>query len=53
MTYGDLQMLFGDDDSTDANDQICDQCATEEPRIRFFHKESAGVAVACILTANM
>ena len=45
-TYGNLEILLVDDGSTDGTGELCDRLATEDERIRVFHKENGGSSSA-------
>lgn len=45
-TYKNIEILLIDDGSTDVSPKICDKYATEDSRIRVFHKANEGVCVA-------
>lgn len=45
-TYKNLEILLVDDGSTDGSGAICDKFATEDNRIRVFHKENGGSSSA-------
>lgn len=45
-TFTDFELLLIDDGSTDSSGVICDKYATEDNRIRVFHKENGGVSSA-------
>lgn len=45
-TYSDLEILLIDDGSTDSSGSICDQYEQKDSRIRVYHQENCGVAVA-------
>ena len=45
-TYSDWELLLVDDGSTDSSGSICDEYATQDSRIRVFHKENGGVSSA-------
>lgn len=45
-TYTDFELIIVDDGSTDTSSMICDQMASEDRRIRVFHKENGGVSSA-------
>lgn len=45
-TYRNLEILIVDDGSTDQSGEICDQYADKDARIRVFHRENGGLAVA-------
>ena len=42
-SYRDYELLLVDDGSTDNSGKICDQFASEDSRIRVFHKPNGGV----------
>ncbi|MDO5544835.1 MAG: glycosyltransferase [Eubacteriales bacterium] len=44
--YGDLEVIFIDDGSTDASGQLCDQYAAKDPRVRVIHQKNGGAAAA-------
>lgn len=45
-TYRNLDIVLVDDGSTDGSGAICDKFATEDNRIRVFHKENGGSSSA-------
>lgn len=45
-TYTDWELLLIDDGSPDDSGKICDDYATQDSRIRVFHKENGGVSSA-------
>ena len=45
-TYKNLDIILVDDGSTDGSGDICDKFATEDNRIRVFHKENGGSSSA-------
>ncbi len=45
-TYRNLEILLIDDGSTDHSGEICDQYAKTDKRIRVFHQNNSGAAVA-------
>lgn len=45
-TYKNLDVILVDDGSTDGSGAICDRFATEDSRIRVFHKENGGSSSA-------
>lgn len=45
-TYQNLDIILVDDGSTDGSGVICDKFATEDSRIRVFHKENGGSSSA-------
>lgn len=44
--YGDLEVIFIDDGSTDASGKICDQYAEKDSRVRVIHQKNGGAAAA-------
>lgn len=45
-TYEDFEIVVIDDGSTDGSGAICDKWAEKDSRVRVFHQQNAGVAVA-------
>lgn len=45
-TYKNLDVILVDDGSTDGSGNICDKFATEDDRVRVFHKENGGSSSA-------
>ena len=45
-TYSNIEIILVDAGSTDASIEICDEFAEKDSRVRVFHKENEGVAVA-------
>ena len=45
-TYKNLDVILVDDGSTDGSGDICDRFATEDDRVRVFHKENGGSSSA-------
>ena len=45
-TYKNLEIILVDDGSTDNSGMICDQLATQDERIRVFHKKNGGLSSA-------
>lgn len=45
-TFTDLELLLIDDGSVDGSSQLCDNLASEDSRIRVFHKLNGGVSSA-------
>ena len=45
-TYGNLEILLIDDGSTDGTDRLCERLASEDDRIRVYHKENGGASSA-------
>ena len=45
-TYTDFELLLIDDGSKDSSGTICDEYATQDARVRVFHKENGGVSSA-------
>ncbi|MDO4671159.1 MAG: glycosyltransferase family 2 protein [Aerococcus sp.] len=45
-TYGEIEIILVDDGSTDGSDQLADQLALGDERIRVIHQENAGPSVA-------
>jgi glycosyltransferase, family 2 len=45
-SYTDFELLLIDDGSTDSSGVICDRYATQDSRIRVFHKTNGGVSSA-------
>lgn len=45
-SYTDFELLLIDDGSKDASGDICDEYASKDTRVRFFHKGNGGVSSA-------
>ena len=45
-TYTNLELLLIDDGSTDGTDKLCERLATEDSRIRTYHKKNGGASSA-------
>lgn len=45
-TYSHLEILLIDDGSTDGTDQLCERLASEDCRIRTYHKKNGGASSA-------
>jgi len=45
-TYGNLEILLIDDGSTDGTGELCDSLASEDVRIRTYHKQNGGSSSA-------
>lgn len=45
-TYSNLEILLIDDGSTDGTDKLCERLATQDARIRTYHKENGGASSA-------
>lgn len=45
-TYGNLEILLIDDGSVDGTGELCDRLASEDSRIRTYHKENGGASSA-------
>lgn len=45
-TYQNLEILLVDDGSSDLSGKICDEYAKKDPRIRVFHTQNRGAAMA-------
>ena len=45
-TYSNIEVILVDDGSIDLSGNICDQFARNDSRIRVFHKQNEGVAIA-------
>ena len=45
-SYTDFELLLVNDGSKDASGAICDEYATQDTRVRVFHKENGGVSSA-------
>lgn len=52
-SFSDFELLLIDDGSPDSSGALCDQIATEDPRVRVFHKENGGVSSARNLGMEM
>ena len=51
-SYGNWEILLGDDGSTDGSGALCDAMAERDGRIRVFHQENGGVSKARNLALN-
>lgn len=51
-TFSDFELLLINDGSTDATQEICNEYASQDPRIKVFHKENGGVSSARNLGLN-
>ncbi len=45
-TYGNLEILLVDDGSTDGTDKLCEKLASQDSRIRTYHKKNGGASSA-------
>ena len=45
-TYGNLELLLVDDESTDGSGAICDRYQAEDKRVRVFHQKNGGPTAA-------
>lgn len=45
-TEQELELILVDDGSSDGSENICDELAQKDPRVRVIHKENAGVSEA-------
>ncbi len=45
-TYGELELLLIDDESTDASGKICDRYRAADARVRVFHQKNGGPTAA-------
>lgn len=45
-TYSDFEVLLIDDGSPDSSGAVCDECASQDARIRVYHKDHEGVTAA-------
>lgn len=45
-SYNNLEILLIDDGSTDSSGEICEKCASNDPRISVFHKTNGGQSTA-------
>lgn len=45
-TYSNLEILLIDDGSSDGTDKLCEQLASEDSRIRTYHKKNGGASSA-------
>ena len=45
-TLKDIEIILIDDGSTDASDEICDEYARNDARIRIIHKSNEGLSCA-------
>lgn len=52
-SYGNLEILLIDDGSTDGTDRLCERLASEDGRIRVYHKKNGGASSARNLGAEM
>ena len=47
-TYGNLELLLVDDESTDGSGAICDKYADRDERVRVFHQKNGGPTAAVV-----
>ncbi len=45
-TYGNLELLLVDDESTDGSGAVCDEYAARESRVKVFHQKNGGPTAA-------
>ena len=45
-TFTDFELILINDGSKDRSDEICDEYAAKDSRVRVFHKENGGVSSA-------
>lgn len=47
-TYGNLELILVDDESTDGSGAVCDKYADTDGRVRVFHQENSGPTAAVV-----